>query len=106
MLFSDFSDLCPHSVTIEPFSGLDQYGAKTYGAGITYQARVQGKVRMVKTLTGEEKVSMVTVYLAAGTVGAQDRITLPSPFSPTQPDILDVQHVSDENGQHHTVVYA
>lgn len=104
MTFTDFLDCCPHSVTVEPFSSLDQYSAKTYGAAVTHRARVQGKTQMVNTLSGEEKVSTVTVYLATGTIGAQDRLTLPSPFTPTQPDILSVQFVSDEAGQHHTVV--
>jgi hypothetical protein len=106
MGFSDWLDMCPHTVTVEPFVSLDQYGAKTYGAAVTRRARVQGKTRMVRTMTGEESVSHITVYLAPGTIGVQDRITLPSPFTPTQPDILDVQYVSDDAGQHHTVVYA
>jgi hypothetical protein len=61
---------------------------------------------MVRIMTGEEAVSHITVYLAPGAIGVQDRLTLPAPFSPTQPTILDVQHVSDDAGQHHTVVYA
>ena len=104
MNFTDFLDMCPHTVTVEPFSSLDQYGAKTYGTAVTHRARVQGKTQMVRTLTGEETVSTVTVYLAASTVGVKDRITLPSPFTPTQPAILNVQRVSDESGQHHIVV--
>lgn len=106
MDFSDFLDMCPHTVTVEPFVSFDQYSAKTYGSAVTYRARVQGKTQMVMTLSGEEAVSTVTVYLAAGTIGAQDRITLPSPFAPTQPNILSVQRVSDESGQHHIAVYA
>lgn len=104
MLFDAFSDCCPHTVTIEPFASLDQYGTKTYGSSVTHRARVQGKIRMVRSVTGEEVVSHITVYMGPVTVGAQDRITLPSPFLPAQPAILDVQHVSDESGQHHTVV--
>jgi hypothetical protein len=104
--FASWQDMLPHTVTVEPFTSLDQYGTKTYGAAVTHRARVQGKTRMVRTMNGEEAVSHITVYLAAGTIGAQDRITLPSPFTPTQPDILDVQRVSDESGQHHSVVYA
>jgi hypothetical protein len=104
--FSDWHDMLPHSVTVEPFVSLDQYGTKTYGAATTYRARVQGKTQIVQTMTGEEAVSHITVYLAAGTIGAQDRLTLPAPFTPTQPNILNVQLVSDESGQHHSAVYA
>lgn len=104
MGFSLWASMCPHTVIVEPFVSLNEYGNPTYGAGVSRKARVQGKTQMITTMTGEEKVSLVTVYLASGTVGAQDRITLPAPFSPTQPGILAVQHVSDESGQHHTVV--
>ena len=106
MLFDGFLDMCPHTVTLEPFVSLDQYSAKTYGAAVTHRARVQGKTRMVRTMAGEEAVSHITVYLAPVSVSPQDRLTLPSPFLPTQPDILDVQRVSDEAGQHHVVIYA
>lgn len=104
MSFSEFLDLCPHRVTIEPFASLDPYGTTTYGTAVTYQARVQGKSQMVTSQSGEEVVSLVQVYLN-GTVTPQDRITLPAPFSPTQPSILAVQRVSDEYGQHHQVVF-
>ena len=60
----------------------------------------------MQTVTGEEAVSKTTIYVAGTTVGTKDRVTLPAPFSPTVPNILDVQHVSDESGQHHTVIYA
>jgi hypothetical protein len=98
--------MCPHSVTVEPFSSVDDYGAYSYGAAVTYQARVQGRNRMVRSVTGEEVLSTVQVYLPHATITPKDRITLPATFQPTQPKVLDVQKVSDESGQHHIVVYA
>ena len=106
MGISDWLDMCPHTVTVEPFSSRNAYGAATYGTAVTYRARVQGKNQMIRNVGGEEVVSTITVYVATQTMTPQDRITLPSPFSPTQPDILAVQRVSDESGQHHVVVYA
>jgi hypothetical protein len=103
-VFTDWLDLCPHTITVEPFASVDLYGSYSYGAPATYRARVQGKNRMVRTVSGEEVVSTVTVYLQE-TVGPKDRITLPAIFAPTQPKILDVARVSDESGSHHTVVY-
>jgi len=43
----------------------------------------------------------------AGVPGAtvNDRFTLPARFSPLQPLPLAVEHVPDENGPHHEVVY-
>jgi hypothetical protein len=103
--FSDFIDMCPHTVTVEPFVSLDPYLKYTYGPPVTYRARVQGKNQMITTVQGEDVVSSVQVYLS-GTVTPQDRITLPSPFSPSQPSILAIGQVSDESGSHHQVVYA
>lgn len=105
MSFADWLDLCPHTITVEPFVSLDLYGNYAYGAPAVYQARVQGKNKMVTLMTGEEVVSSVQVYLAEF-VGPKDRVTLPAIFQPTQPSILSVQRVSDESGSHHTVIYA
>lgn len=105
MSFSDFLDFCPHSITVEPFASVDQYGAYTYGAPVVYRARVQGKNQVITNMMGEEAVSTIQVYLN-GTVTPQDRVTLPAPFVPTQPNILAIQRVSDESGQHHQVIYA
>ena len=85
---------------------MDQYGQDAYGAPLSYRARVQGKIRKITTVQGEEAVSTITVYVAGMGIVPQDRLTLPSPFVPAQPKILDVGIVSDENGSHHTVLYA
>lgn len=106
MAFSEWLDMCPHHISVEPFTGVDTYGSYTYGTAATYRARVQGKNRLVMNQQGEEAVSSITIYIASSTIGPKDRITLPAPFSPTVPNILDVQHVSDESGGHHTVVMA
>lgn len=104
MGFNEWSGMCPHTVTIEPFTSVDLYGNYTYGAPVTYSARVQGKNQLITAMSGEEAVSRVTVYIPYATVGPRDRITLPAIFQPTQPSILDVRQVSDEFGQHHTVI--
>lgn len=106
MGFSEWDDMCPHQISVEPFTGVDTYGAYTYGSSVTYKARIQGKNRLVMNLNGEEAVAHFTIYVAASTIGPKDLITLPAPFEPTVPSILDVAHVSDESGGHHTVVIA
>jgi hypothetical protein len=106
MGLDEWGDMLPHTVTIEPFTGLDQRGEYSYGAGVSYRGRVQGKATLVTNTQGEEMVSHVTIYIPYASVTAQDRVTLPSPFSPTQPSIMTVQQVSDGTGQHHTVIYA
>lgn len=105
MSFAEWLNMCPHTITVEPFASVDLYGNYSYGAPVTYRARVQGKMMMIANMQGEEVVSRVQVYLMEP-VGPKDRVTLPATFQPTQPSILSVQRVSDENGSHHTVVYA
>lgn len=105
-MFNDWLDMCPHTISVEPYTGIDAYGAYTYGAAVTYKARIQGKNQLVMTQTREEAVSHITIHVGTVAIGPKDRITLPSPFEPTVPNILDVQHVSDETGQHHSVVLA
>lgn len=106
MGFSEWEELCPHIITVEPYTGSDAYGSYTYGSATTYKARVQGKTQLVMNMAGEESVSHITIYVGTSVIGPKDRITLPSPFTPTVPNILDVRYVSDESGQHHSVVLA
>lgn len=96
----------PHTVVIEPYASRDGWGKPTYGAGVTVKARVQGKNRMVRTRDNVEAASMTQIYIGTTpSVGPDDRITLPSGFSPSQPPILSVQKVSDEGQLHHQVIY-
>lgn len=106
MTISRWADMMPHTVMIEPWQGVDEYGAPTYGVAVIYRARVQAKIRKIVTAQGEEVVSMLTCYIAGLGITPQDRITLPNQFSPNQPKILDVGLISDETGLHHSVVYA
>lgn len=106
MDISTWEDFMPDSVTIEPFLSINEYGAVTYGAPQVYPARAQGRMQMVTDFRGEQKVSHVTVYVSGYSGNPQDRLTLPARFTPTQPNILSVQPVIDENGVHHAVVYA
>ncbi len=99
----DLLALMPHTVTVEPLTGRDDYGRPTYGAAVQYRARVVGKQKLVRAADGAERVSATTVYLASAPgVGPEDRITLPDG---SRPPILAVSKVPDEKGAHHEVVY-
>lgn len=104
-MIDEWHDMMPDTVSVEPFSGVDQYGAYSYGTAVSYRARAQGRMRMITDVNGEQRMSQVTVYISGTGIGPQDRLTLPARFSPTQPSILSVQPVSDEHGTHHTVIY-
>jgi hypothetical protein len=106
MGIEEFEDMMPHLVTIEPFQAQDGYGKRTYtGAVNTFQAYIMGKRTHVIGAGGEERVSKQKIILGGTpTVDVRDRITLPAPFVPDQPEILGVDYESDEEGHHHTVV--
>lgn len=99
--------LMPHTITVAPWASQNAYGEPTYGSAVSYTARVQGKTQMVRDSVGVERVSTVTVYVATtASIGPKDKLTLPNGWTPASPSIIAVQRVSDESGDHHTVIYA
>jgi hypothetical protein len=105
MGFEEFLDMCPHTVTIEPFASRDGFGNPTYSAAVTCRARIQGKNKAVRTVGGIEATSSIQVYIGpTPLVDTHARLTLPTNFQERQPPILGVEQVSDENGSHHQVV--
>jgi len=103
----EWIDLMADTITLEPCTGADAFGAKTYGAATAWPACIEGKVRRVSNAQGQEQTSMVTVYVG-GAPGAvpQDRVTLPARFPVTQPPLIAVGKLSDENGAFAEVLYA
>jgi hypothetical protein len=103
----DVLPLLAQTVTIAPWTGQDTYGEATYGAAVSYAARVEGKMQMIRDAVGAERVSAVTVYLATtASISPKDKLTLPSGWTPQTPALLAVQRHADESGDHHTVLYA
>lgn len=107
-----FLDLMPHTVKIAPFSGTDAFGNPTFGADVSYSARISGKIRLVRDATGREVVSSQTVHLGAAVlVSEQDRITLSTAdVASTEayhvtPPIVAVANIADEGGLHHAMVF-
>src|SRR3990167_2682191 len=96
------------SVTIEPYASQNGAGEATYGTSVTYRARCVGKIQKVLDGMGGERVSTVTTYLMAAPTGLtpRDRITLPTVFSPRQPQILSVAIEPSERGVHHVVIFS
>lgn len=104
---TEYGELLADTVTVEPHVSTDASGAKTYGAAVTYRCHIDGRARLVRDNFGEQRAVSVAVYLAATpAVTQEDRLTLPAPYSPTQPPIIAVRPVSDEAGWHHQVLYA
>lgn len=94
-----WADWCLDQITVEPFSCQDSYGVASYGSSVTYQARVTGQLKRVTSFAGEERVTTVTVYVSGSTgITVRDRITLPSGWTPSQPEIVAVSRIPDEAG--------
>lgn len=96
------TDLLNQSVTIETFNSMDKYGDCSYNVGVAYAARVERRIKIVRTLQGKEAVSTARVFLDGSLVldkYGRDRITLPDS---TQPPILAI---SDGVGYDGTPAY-
>jgi CxxC motif-containing protein (DUF1111 family) len=77
------------SVTVEPYSSIDEDGQQTYGTAVTYDAFVAHKSVKVFNPDGVEVVSSAQVYLDEDAViTSSARITLPDG---TKPRILAVE---------------
>lgn len=106
-LESDFLDLMTQTVTVAPYSGQNGSGEASYGSPVSYSARVVGKSRMVRNMTGQEVLSSKTVYLygASLSFSTKDRVTLPNGNVPQTPPIIAVSQFPDDEGDHHSVLY-
>jgi len=104
---AELAELFPESVTLEPYIGEGAMGASTYGAGVARACHIEGSSVLVRDSSGQERTSSVQVYLAgAFGITEKDRLTLPSPWNPTQPPIIAVGRESDELGPLYEVAYA
>ena len=102
MLIDDFDDFLTQTVTIAPFVSQNSYGDPTYGTAITYKCRIELKNRMIRDLMGQERVTRGRLYINTRTIpSAKDQITLPSDYTPTNPEILSIYPVQSESGTDH-----
>lgn len=103
--FADWGPLLADTVILETYAGMDAYGTASYGDGVTWTARIEGGPKAIRTAGGDDVISMVRVFVGIP-LTANDRLTLPSSFAPTQPALLRVDLVRDATGFHHAVAYA
>jgi hypothetical protein len=105
-------DMMRQTVTVEPVSGRDLFGNKTYGAALTYRCRLVGKRKLVIDEAGKEVLSRQTVYLAtADAIDPESRVTLSTAdvgstaATAINPPIVSTARFPDETGWHHAVIY-
>jgi hypothetical protein len=99
-------DLAQQTITFEPWVGATSYGDAVYGDPVVLNCRIEGRVRMIRSVEGIEMVSTTTIYLIGYDqphVSPRDRITLPTPPfespEPRTPPILAVWNTPDETGR-------
>lgn len=109
---SGWFDLLTQSVSVAPYASRNAYGEDSYGAAVTYRARVVGKRSKVINAAGQEVVSDQTVYLGtANAVDPRSRVTLSTADAGSteeyaiHPPIISTGRYPDENGNHHSVLF-
>ena len=104
MSVSDWADMLNQTVTYKALSSRDSYGAPTYGAATSYDARVVYKSKFLRKSDGADVMATGAVWLqGAPAVSPEGLLTLPDG---TTPPILSVERFPDEtDAYHHTKVY-
>lgn len=93
-------ELYVDEVQIEPYVSTDFNNVDTYGAAVTYAAKIDAKIEEVLRRTGDVALSSHRVALDdIYEIDEKDRITMPSNarFKVTNPEILAVLAWTDEN---------
>jgi len=97
----EIDDILNDTITIEPYTGMDVNGDRTYGTAVTYPAFVS-RIKIVKNQQGENAVSNVSVMLDGAVVldrMCRDRITIdPGTAYASQPVILAMEDAKDGDG--------
>ena len=99
----EFDGLFNQSVTIESIytaAPIDQYGDPSYNTGVSYSAKIDLRVKKVRSFTGEEAVSTTLIILPASVsldLYGRDRITLPAAYGSKQPLILAIENAIDND---------
>lgn len=99
-LESDFLQMSTQTVTFEPLSTHDSYGAPSFGSSTTYRAYIEPGAFLTKNVQGIEEVASAMVYVlsSSATCTVQGRLTLPDSRIPK---MIRVDTLNDDEGQHH-----
>jgi hypothetical protein len=101
---NDFADLLNDTIIWRQKTGRNDFGARTFGTGITFTARVVKKTKMVRDIRGDQVVSTAQVWIgttddtnldAPPNVSPEDQIELSNGQTP---DILMIEQPQDESG--------
>jgi hypothetical protein len=92
-----------HTITREPYTGQDGFGAPTYGAAETVKGKWEAVTKQVRTPSGDEATSGDRIFFPGDPgINYDDRLTLPDG---RQPPIMSISKLSaDDPDVHHTLV--
>lgn len=102
---TDWLDLMPRSITVEPWASEDSGGKVTYGTGVVYQCYIKDDAKVWRWEDGREVQSRRTIYVHGSSIGRKDRITLPAGYSPLVVIPVWLVRHDDNEGYHHTEIY-
>ena len=99
-----FLDLMPHTITVNVFDAVNQYGEETYSTSAsTYTAMVEEHPQIVRDSFGELTLASHLAYIAStARIPVTSQITLPDG---SQPPLIRSDVFSDEDGIHHVVIF-
>jgi len=112
---AEFLSMMPHTVTVEPFTSVDRNNEASFGAPVSFRARIVGKVISLRRSEKEDSTPIFDVFLGGIVQGAvvipvgnillttNDRLTLPpnQGWVDETPIIFAVARATDEEGHHH-----
>lgn len=111
-LEADFLEWFIHSASIRRRTGEDRYGKKTYAAPAVYpKARVVSERKLVRSPSGEDVMSVVTVWLPEEPEVDPDLDVVEIPGhldsngDPILYEVMFAERHPDEAGPHHTKLF-
>lgn len=102
----DFLNMTADQVTVIPPSTVNSYGAISYSSsnGIAYDARIEEEPHSVLNGQGIEVIASGTVFVmsSSAAIGLSHQVELDNGLTP---ELLRVDTLRDEQGQHHVEVH-
>ncbi len=100
---NDFKELMTVTVTVAPLSSQDGFSKPTYGAAVSFKARVVREHKLVRDKEGQEVVSTAQCWINGNPViSPEAQVTLEDA---TTPAVVMIEQFQDERGPSHTKIY-
>lgn len=106
VLTEELYDMFPDTVRVNTYGPPDEYGESQLLSSRELPARVDGKIKMVKDMGGQDQISSVqVVFPGVYHLTVEMEYILPIRFDPRNPKPISVGHGTDEDGPSHERVF-